>query len=395
MKLLNKLTIKNLKLNKKRTIVTIIGIMLSVALITAVISMYINGLNSLVTFEKIQQGDFHLYLREVDKEDISKFENNRKIEKVLTVNDIGYANIESNNTYKPYVFIKGMNNDSLESLSIKLIEGRLPKNDSEIIIPTHLKTNGRVEFKVGDKIVLEVGDRISDDGAELGQDDPFVYDEENDKALESITNIEEKEYTIVGIMERPANNLESYSAPGYTIVTYEENVNDKVDVYIKYSKDGIKDAYRLTGEIIGIDPDLFEKFAKGKNITREDEEKLAEQEANIKYVYGFNEYLIGLETDPLGTTGVGSLILVVIVVCLIIVVTSIFCIKNSFDISITEKVKQYGMLRSIGATKKQIRSNVFYEATILGLIGIPLGILLGLLASYILVFVCNYFIVFI
>ena len=127
MKLLNKLTIKNLKLNKKRTIVTIIGIMLSVALITAVISMYINGLNSLVTFEKIQQGDFHLYLREVDKEDISKFENNRKIEKVLTVNDIGYANIESNNTYKPYVFIKGMNNDSLESLSIKLIEGRLPK----------------------------------------------------------------------------------------------------------------------------------------------------------------------------------------------------------------------------------------------------------------------------
>ena len=391
MKLLNKLTIKNLKLNKKRTIVTIIGIMLSVALITAVISMYINGLNSLVTFEKIQQGDFHLYLREVDKEDISKFENNRKIEKVLTVNDIGYANIESNNTYKPYVFIKGMNNDSLESLSIKLIEGRLPKNDSEIIIPTHLKTNGRVEYKVGDKLALEVGDRISDDGAYLNQDDPFIYDEENDKALESITNIEKKEYTIVGIMERPANNLESYSAPGYTIVTYEENVNDKVDVYIKYSKDGIKDAYRLTGEIIGIDPDLFEKFAKGESITPEDEEKLAEQEANIKYVYGFNEYLIGLETDPLGTTGVGSLILVVFVVCLIIVVTSIFCIKNSFDISITEKVKQYGMLRSIGATKKQIRSNVFYEATILGLIGIPLGILLGLLASYILVFVCNYF----
>ena len=391
MKLLNKLTIKNLKLNKKRTIVTIIGIMLSVALITAVISMYINGLNSLVTFEKIQQGDFHLYLREVDKQDISKFENNRKIEKVLTVNDIGYANIESNNTYKPYVFIKGMNNDSLDSLSIKLIEGRLPKNDSEIIIPTHLKTNGRVEYKVGDKLVLEVGDRISDDGAYLNQDDPFVYDEENDKALEKLTNTETKEYTIVGIMERPANNLESYSAPGYTIVTYEENVNDKVDVYIKYSKDGIKDAYRLTGEIIGIDPDLFEKFAKGKNITPEDEEKLAEQEANIKYVYGFNEYLIGLETDPLGTTGVGSLILVVFVVCLIIVVTSIFCIKNSFDISITEKVKQYGMLRSIGATKKQIRSNVFYEATILGLIGIPLGILLGLLASYILVFVCNYF----
>ena len=69
--------------------------------------------------------------------------------------------------------------------------------------------------------------------------------------------------------------------------------------------------------------------------------------------------------------------------------TSVFCIKNSFDISITEKIKQYGMLRSIGATKKQIKNNVFYEATILGLIGIPLGLLLGFIASYILIIICN------
>ena len=75
----------------------------------------------------------------------------------------------------------------------------------------------------------------------------------------------------------------------------------------------------------------------------------------------------------------------------IIVVTSVFCIKNSFDISITEKIKQYGMLRSIGATKKQIKHNVFYEASILGLIGIPLGILAGILASYILIIVSNYY----
>ena len=75
----------------------------------------------------------------------------------------------------------------------------------------------------------------------------------------------------------------------------------------------------------------------------------------------------------------------------IIVFTSIFCIKNSFDISITEKIRQYGMLRSIGATKKQIKRNVFYEATILGLIGIPLGIILGCLATYILIIISNYY----
>lgn len=59
MTLLNKLTIKNLKLNKKRTIVTIIGIMLSVALITAVASMYASGIKSLIKYETLIEGDFH------------------------------------------------------------------------------------------------------------------------------------------------------------------------------------------------------------------------------------------------------------------------------------------------------------------------------------------------
>ena len=112
---------------------------------------------------------------------------------------------------------------------------------------------------------------------------------------------------------------------------------------------------------------------------------------NSKYQFNSNNYLITLETNPLDENTTRSLGTVVLIVCLIIVFTSVFCIKNSFDISITEKTKQYGMLRSVGATKKQIRKNVFYEASILGLIGIPLGLLFGLLAAYILVIVSNFF----
>ena len=104
-----------------------------------------------------------------------------------------------------------------------------------------------------------------------------------------------------------------------------------------------------------------------------------------------NDYLIGLETNPIRDSGIGGLGAVVCIVLGIIIVTSVFCIKNSFDISITEKIKQYGMLRSIGATKKQIKKNVFYEATILGIIGIPLGIISGFIASYILIIVSNYY----
>jgi len=104
-----------------------------------------------------------------------------------------------------------------------------------------------------------------------------------------------------------------------------------------------------------------------------------------------NTYLIALETNPISNSGIGGLGIVVGIVIGIIVFTSIFCIKNSFDISITEKIKQYGMLRSVGATKKQIKRNVFYEATILGIIGIPLGILLGFIASRILIVISNYY----
>ena len=70
------------------------------------------------------------------------------------------------------------------------------------------------------------------------------------------------------------------------------------------------------------------------------------------------------------------------IILLIIILTSVYCIRNSFDISITERVKQYGILASIGATKKQIRKTVFQETFLLGIIAIPIGIIAGLLFVY-------------
>ena len=95
MTLLNKLTIKNLKLNRKRTIVTIIGIMLSVALITAVASMYASGIKSLIKYETIIKGDFHTAFYNVPISDVDKFVNNRNIEKLNITEGIGYAKIDS------------------------------------------------------------------------------------------------------------------------------------------------------------------------------------------------------------------------------------------------------------------------------------------------------------
>ena len=384
MNLLNKLTIKNLKLNKKRTVVTIIGIMLSVALITAVASMYASGIKSLIDYETKLKGNFHTVFYNVPVSDMDKFENNRNIETLNITKGIGYAKVDSKNEDKPYAYIKGFTKESLNNLSIRLVSGRLPENDNEIVIPTHLKTNGRLNLKVNDTITLEVGKRIDSTGYELDQNNPYQKSD-SDGSGESLIETKTKTYKIVGIIERPATNIENYTAPGYTFITYMDNnkISGNVDVYARFTKDGTKSWYETIANILGVNPVLFKKvYNQESGYSDKDKEKLSEQMENA-YLIDVNKYLIDLETNPISSSSISGLGIVVSIVIGIIVFTSVFCIKNSFDISITEKIKQYGMLRSVGATKKQIKRNVFYEATILGLIGIPLGILLGYLASYI------------
>ena len=385
MNLLNKLTIKNLKLNKKRTIVTVIGIMLSVALITAVASLYTSAVSSFTEYIKKRNGNFHVVYYNFPYSEVDTIKNHRGIESMAYVQNLGYAKLkDSNNNYKPYAYVKSFDEYSLKNLSIRLVSGRLPENENEILIPTHLKTNGRIQLSIGDEIKLDIGKRISGiDNLELDQSNPY---QENEK----IENTVSKTYKIVGIIERPAYNIEDYSSAGYTFITYMNEINKDypVDLYTLYSDKGLKDYIKVTASILNVDYKIYKEYINGNMTT----EEVLENESELKkakYDIEINDSLIILETNPLSDSTLGGLSAVAIIVCIIIIFTSVFCIKNSFDISITEKIKQYAMLRSIGATKKQIKKNVFYEATILGIIGIPLGIFLGFFASIILLFISN------
>ena len=233
MNLLNKLTVKNLKLNKKRTVVTVIGIMLSVGLITAVVSVYKSGLQSIINYETTEKGAFHAAFYNVTTEDLKTIENVRGIDKIDLTKDIGYAAVDSKNEHKPYICIKGFTQDSLEDLSVNLVDGRMPQNGGEILIPTHLKTNGRVILTVGDEVTFDVGRRTAADGSELDQHAPFIPADENSEPSESLASTQTKTYKIVGVMERPAYNVEPYSAPGYTVVTYVDGsqIGGEADVY--------------------------------------------------------------------------------------------------------------------------------------------------------------------
>ena len=386
MNILNKLTIKNLKLNKKRTIVTIIGIILSVALICAVASMVSSFRESLIRFEINRDGNFHYEFSNVDSKTLKKIKNNRNFEKIYISKNIGYLKLDnSKNEDKPYAYLIAMNKITMSNVSLNLIEGRFPSNDKEIVIPRHLKTNGRIDYKVGDTITLYLGDRVSD-GYTLNQNNPYHKDEETFDIKDT------KTFKIVGIIERPSTIIENYSAPGYTFITYlnDNNYSGEYNVYLRYTKEALKNRYEITAKLLNVDPIKYKKYMADLDSLKESEIDEVEEKI-VKTPHIMNGCLISLETMSLKDSTMKVLYILSTIVIIIIIVSSVFCIKNSFDISIAEKTKQYGMFRSIGATSKQIKKNVLYEAFILGIIGIPLGILCGLLASWILIKVCNYY----
>ncbi len=377
MSILQTLTIKNLKLNKKRTIVTIIGIILATALIVALSSLVFSFRASFIEYEKTASGDFHYEFYDVPKDEIKYITNNRNVEKSYMTQSVGYAYLEnSKNEDKPYLYLQAFSKDALDNLGINLIDGRLPENENEIVISSHIKTNARVKYNLGDTLTLNIGDRISN-GYKLDQNNPYngEHEEYKEHIEEKFTNT----YTVVGIIERPS--IEPYTAPGYTIITCldENNITENTNIYVRYNKDGLKNHYETTANILGISEQTLKSYERGE----------LEDTDILKYNCSRNEYLVRYETLDFSDSLMSMMYSVAIIVTIIIIGTSVFCIRNSFAISITEKVKQYGMLSSVGATSKQIKKNVYFESIVLAIIGIPLGIALGMIASFILINICN------
>ena len=382
MNILKNIAHKNLQLNKRRNIVTIIGIILSVALITALSSLVVSFKESIINLEKHINGDFHYSFDGVQSNDLSIFENNRSIEKFYKVGTLGYAKINTENEYKPYAYVITMDKNDFNSVGINLTDGELPKNNNEIIIPRHLRNNGKVDLKVGDTITLEVGSRMSE-GYALGQNNP--YEETNNETIENTVSVT---YKVVGIFERPSTALEPFSSPGYTFITTNASGVKNYTVFARYTKDGLKNQYKVTAGILGVDASLLKK-----NILEFNYKEVYEKEPEkSKYTFDVNRYLIMLETNAYGDSSMKALLVLSTIVTVIIIVTSVYCIKNSFNISITEKTKEYGILKSVGATTSQIKKSVYYEAFLLGSVGIPIGVISGVFASFILIHVVNFFI---
>ena len=366
MNIFKQFTKRSLKENKTRTLVTIIGIILSVAMFTATIEAFVTVQDYLINYAEMYNGKYHVGFYDVEYDDISIISEDERVEKYTFVQEVGYAEIGSSNEYKPYLYIAGIPSDFTDIMPIHLTEGRLPQNSNEIVVSDHLYTNGSVQLKLGQEITLEVGQRqwselvnISDeeykklDGdswAKLTQEYPLLKNE-GEEAREQIANTTKKTYTVVGFCVRPEQTtIEPISAPGYTAYTINEKGNTR-----------LSSVYTVISE-----PSDYSKF----NL---DMARKLEVNSCINYdllMYSFNSFDSAF---PFLVIGLLSLLIG------LIVFGSVSLIYNSFSISVSERTKQFGILKSIGATKKQIRKSVLYEASVLCSIGIPIGLISGCL----------------
>ena len=354
MNVFNKVTLESLKKNRTRTIVTIIGIMLSAAMICASTTLVSSMQNFVLRCAIHIDGGWYGAVYDAAYKDYEDIRDSDRVSSAAYAQVLGYAKIDSANERKPYLYVLGGDVASgyFKTMPVHLILGTLPKDSTEIILPEHLTSNGKASYKLGDTVTLDVGDRTLD-GRRLGQDTPvYTYDSETQVEImsgERLENTEPRTYTVVGIYERPP--FEDYSAPGYTALTAADTKSaDQAPIhcYFKLHKPaGVYD------------------FMKEMGYTQE-------------YRYAYNtKVLLYSGTAPFDSFLTAFYSLAAIIIALI-VFGSVSLIYNAFSISVSERTRQFGLLSSVGATKKQLRRMVLFEALAVSAVGIPLGILVGI-----------------
>src|SRR5690625_766771 len=353
MNIVNKLTLRHLKENKRRTLVTMIGVIISVAMLTAVATLAVSFMTLLQKQEIADSGEWHVLYKDVNEEQLKTIRTDKNTKSVVLSNDIGYSHLENGeNKSKPYLFLKEYNEAGFEQFPIELIEGKMPAKENELLISEHIATNGKVEYEIGDQISLAVGERVFDDEAFEEDKIDQSYPLQTGDITEKLAGELEKDFTIVGVMKRPT--WEPMSAPGYTVLTYlpedplatGDTVNASV-TWKKVNRAAVKDAEQL-GKTLNLEEPSFNN--------------------NLLRYYGV------ISNEHMRTTFFS----LVAIIMGIIIIGSVSLIYNAFAISVSERSRHLGMLSSVGATRKQKRNSVFFEGLVIGLVSIPLGVISGL-----------------
>lgn len=342
MSVLQRITLKTLKQNKVRTIVTIVGVIISTAMIMAVATFVTSFQAMLLDDVKISNGEWQATVYDNSYNDIINIKKKSEIDRIAAIQNVGYARLPKGSFRNiPFLYIGGFSDEAYDLISVNLTQGRLPQNSNEIVLRDTMYTDDNGKLELGDEYTISVGDILDENGK------PQKLTGFTDKNSKLSTNFV-KTYTIVGFYDE--FGFEGTQSLGLTAITKLDSEN--LDNYTYQAVFTLKNPRNI-----------FDYCDSNFSETNYNYELLRymgiiEDQRTNAMIYGLAAILIG-----------------------IIVLGSVSLIYNSFSISVSDRTKQLGLLSSIGATNKQIRASIFFEGVVISCIGIPLGIISGILGA--------------
>jgi len=362
MNIINKLTVRHLRKNKRRTLVTIFGVIISVAMIMAVTTIGISFLDMFKREVIVSEGAWEADYKQVQLEKLNFITENEHVKDVALVDKHGFAHIEelgiNKKLNKSYIEIYAIDDTAYQMYSVQLVEGRQPQNSQEIAIPERLlMAQNEGIISLGDEITLSLGKRqaLDKDGNVL---EDFELSTSNDSLnrynpegmTEELVNAQERSFTVVGIIKDTIWEV-GWGGSHVAITAFNdqlisENSIDTVGVTFKEKKRAIFDHMKA----IAISGDF--KYSSHSSLLR----------------YNLLSANDSLQTTIYALTGI---------IMFIVIIGSVSLIYNAFGISVADRSKYLGMLASVGATKRQKRNSVLFEAALISLVSIPLGLLGG------------------
>lgn len=352
MNIIKKFTLASMKNNRRWTIVTVIGIIISVAMLSAIATLTSSFLSYMIENEKINNGDWHVRLQHSDQNQLILKVDQPFVDSVSWQRVVGFVQIEDpTQSTKPYLQVTAMDSLGFTQQYIKVLEGRLPLAKGEIVMTEEQAK----EYKIGDQLLLSLSLRTLN-GEVVPAESGFMrsYETADDGTfIETAEQLEQAvgyQFKLVGIIE---DSSKSYSSVINAYTFYDSSLAAHYDPMVSIKLTPLRQSTLVA---------MTEAFKNSENMSMTVNNQL------LRY-YG----MIG--NQEIFTTLAGLIAIIV----MIVMVASIALIYNSFSISLSQRTRQLGMLSSVGATKAQKRSNVFLEAFYLSMLAIPVGILFGII----------------
>jgi len=354
MKVMHEYTLHHLKKNKRHTISIMISITIASALLCSLCifghTLWKSRVNTVIE----KAGYWHGELWDSTSGDKLKYiTENPKVEATMIKGQ--WITAKLSKTKRPYLLMRGLDENYWKDMSEKsaLMEGRLPKREGEIVVSKQF-FNDNPSYKIGNTLVLPTGTRMLGDT----KIDTQGYKREG----ETFKATENKTYTIVGKLDM--TSISAY--PGYIAMGYLERSSiqpkDELTVYMRMVNS--RTIYKTLPEIaksVGLTKDEYGEFGVRYNTP-------------LLTLYGISDK---------SNTDIQTMVvlLMIITIALLVMGAFVLIIYNAFSLSANSRIKQLGMLKSLGATPRQIKYSILYEGFILCITILPIGIMIGYLFS--------------